>query len=291
MFKENTSKENTLIENSLCKETLPAKKFRTGISSWTFAWAVGVAGYEHPGKPLSALELVEKAVQLDVQVLQIADNLPLHRLSVKELDALGRRASEKAVALEVGTRSLEYDNLLRYLQIAELLDAKLVRTLPHGEDRPDFAKAEECLARVLPAYEKAGVTLALENHDYYSALWIRELVGRFQGSVLGVCLDPVNNLGQGEGEGEVMSLLAPLAVNFHCKDYSIRRKPSGLGFDVEGTPLGKGMLDLNRAQSLLPEGLSWIIELWTPWQGSGSATLSLENLWASESVKALKLHS
>ncbi|RAV00139.1 sugar phosphate isomerase/epimerase [Paenibacillus sp. YN15] len=264
--------------------------FRVGVSSWTFAWALGVAGYEPVPHPLTVFDLVDKAAELGAGVLQIADNLPLSALSPGELDLLGQRALEKGLALEVGTRGLDPDNLFRYLEIAQRLGAKLVRTLPHnGRDRPDMKEAGRRLGAVLPAFEKAGVVLGVENHDFYPAVWVRDLVQLFPDSALGVCLDPVNNLGQGEGEGEVMAQLAPLAVNFHCKDYIIRRKPSMLGFDVEGAPLGQGMLNLDRARALLPAGLSWVIELWTPWQGNIAATLSLESLWAAESVRMLHL--
>lgn len=51
---------------------------------------------------------------------------------------------------------------------------------------------------------------------------------------IGVCLDPVNNFAQGESTREVLDNLGVLSVNFHCKDYVIRRKLGGLGFDVEG---------------------------------------------------------
>ena len=268
------------------------KSFQAGLSSWAFPWALGVGGYPPPALPLTPADLVDKASDLGAQVLQIADNMPLSRLTHRELDALGQRARDKGITLEGGTRGLNPENLLNYLELALRLNMHLIRTLPHdGEDRPDFKEAEGRLAAVLPLYEKAGVVLALENHDFYPAAWIGDLVECFKGSVLGVCLDPVNNLGQGESEQEVLCRLAPLTVNFHCKDYTIRRKPSTLGFDIEGVPLGQGMLDLDRAQRLLPEGLSWIIELWTPWQGNSASTLSLESRWAGESVKTLLKHA
>ena len=47
-----------------------------GISSYTYTWAVGVPG-SMPPKPLSAYDLVDKAFNLGLGVVQIADNLPL----------------------------------------------------------------------------------------------------------------------------------------------------------------------------------------------------------------------
>ena len=54
--------------------------FRLGISSYTFAWAIGVPGHPTPS-PLSAFDLLERAAEYGVGVLQIADNLPLDRMS------------------------------------------------------------------------------------------------------------------------------------------------------------------------------------------------------------------
>jgi sugar phosphate isomerase/epimerase len=141
---------------------------------------------------------------------------------------------------------------------------------------------------VLPQYEAAGVKLGIENHDFYPASWIRRLVEECGSPFVGVCVDTVNNLGQGEGEGEVMSVLAPLAVNFHCKDYRISRKSTMLGFDVSGAPAGEGMLNLPRAASLLPDGITWTIESWLPWQGDTASTVSLEEEWARRGVRNLK---
>ena len=93
---------------------------------------------------------------------------------------------------------------------------------------------------------------------------------------IGVCLDPVNNLGLGESFSEVLGNLSHITVNFHCKDYTIDRKPTMLGFDVSGTAAGEGILDLRHARAVLPGGISWIIESWLPWQGDIAGTIKTE---------------
>ena len=55
---------------------------RLGISSFTYVWSVGVPGFFAPSQPLAPGGLLEKAVQLGVRVVQIADNLPLDRLTI-----------------------------------------------------------------------------------------------------------------------------------------------------------------------------------------------------------------
>ncbi len=262
---------------------------KIGISSWACPWAIGVAGYPAPERPMGAMELLKAAVTSGVQVLQVADNLPLHALPQGELREFAQEARRSAIALEVGTRGLAPENLTRYLAIARELGAGLLRTLPHnGLDRPDFEEALRRLRQVKPVFEEAGVILAIENHDYYPSIWLRRLIEAADSPYIGVCLDAVNNLGLGESFRDVLCSLGPKTVNFHCKDYTISRKPTMLGFDVVGAVAGEGMLDLNLAQNTLREDISWILESWLPWEGDLSLTLEKERDWLVRGVNNLR---
>ncbi len=262
---------------------------RLGISSWSVPWAIGVAGTPAPARPLGPLDLLELAAEAGAEVLQVADNLPLHPLPHSQWTALGSAAAACDVALEVGSRGLQPDHLLLYLDIAQATGARLVRTLPHdGDDRPDFDEALRRLRAIARAYEQAGVTLAIENHDFYPSQWLRDLVDAANSPAVGVCLDAVNNLGLGESFREVLANLGDRTVNFHCKDYTIRRKPTMLGFDVEGAAAGCGMLNLAAARRALRDDLSWIVESWLPWQGDGETTLQREREWLSTGLSNLR---
>lgn len=262
---------------------------KIGISSWSCPWAIGVAGYPMPDEPMGVMELLGKAAEAGAEVLQIADNLPLHALPAHALQELATAAKVSGIMLEVGTRGLQPANLLRYLEIAGTLGATLVRTLPHdGTDRPDFGDALSRLKAVQHEFETAGVALAIENHDYYPSLWLKQLIQEADSPSIGVCLDAVNNLGLGESFREVIGNLGGYTVNFHCKDYTITRKPTMLGFDVTGCPAGEGMLDLGLAQLTLRDDISWVIESWLPWQGDIAATIELENEWLLKGSRFLK---
>src|SRR6185369_1360230 len=102
---------------------------RLGISSYTYVWAVGVPGFEQPQQPLTAKALLKKASDLGVSVVQIADNLPLHRFSNSDLDDLAALAQEKRIDLEVGTCGIEPGHLRTYLDIAVRLRSSLIRVL------------------------------------------------------------------------------------------------------------------------------------------------------------------
>lgn len=103
-----------------------------------------------------------------------------------------------------------------------------------------------------------------------------------------VCLDSLNSLGRSEGYDEVVTLLGPLTGNLHVKDYTIRRVDHRLGFVVEGRPAGDGDLPFDDLLTRVPDTMSAIVELWTPWQGSLDATIELEARWAQQSTAALR---
>ena len=258
-----------------------------GISSWSYGWAVGIKGYL-PETPMNLDYILEKAAELGVPVLQIADNLSLENISLSELELLASKASDLGVQLEVGTRGVLNQHIAKYLEIAKTLKAKILRTLLHDNNGcPAIFDAEKEICKSLHLLEKYNVTLAIENHDFFHSRQIRELIDNINHPLVGACLDPVNNLAKGESASEVIETLAPVTVNFHCKDFQILRKPSQLGFEVVGCPVGEGLLDLNRCASILPNDISWVIEMWTPWQTNIEATTKTEAEWVEKSVEFL----
>src|SRR5512132_2202681 len=148
---------------------------RTGIGSWTYGWATGVPGYPPPATPLTPMELLSRARDFGLGVVQIADNMPVHVLPSAELAELRRCAEAWDIHIELGTAGVHPDNLRRYLEHAQRLGARLVRSLLADiQSRPDLPQSRAWIEQVLPEYEAAGVCLALENYEKYTA---RELAG------------------------------------------------------------------------------------------------------------------
>jgi sugar phosphate isomerase/epimerase len=263
---------------------------RLGLGSYALAWAVGVPGYPPPQRPLDAFGLLAAARETGASFVQFGDNLPLEMLMPDDLRRLRREALEAGLALEVGCRGTGSDRLLRYLAIAQDLGACLVRTLITEPGIPGLAAAEPDLRAALPAFEHAGVTLAVENYDAHPVLAFAGLIRRLDSPSLGVCLDTLNSLGALESPAAVIDALLPLAASIHVKDFTIRRVEHRMGFVVEGTPAGKGRLDIPgmiagaRACGRDP---GVVLELWTPWQGSIEATVEQERAWARESMSYL----
>ena len=226
------------------------------------------------------------------EVVQIADNMPLHLLSAPTLERLGAQANDLGIDLEIGTRGIDPAHLQAYVSIARRLRAKLVRTLLDGADhKPSTGEAIAMLREVVPSFEDAGVTLAIENHDRFPARTLAAIIEELNRSAVGVCLDTANSLGCGEGITEVLDALAKYVVNLHVKDFTIARLPHNKGFIIEGTPAGKGLLDipllLRRLQELGAD-VNAIVELWPAPQNDIEASVAKEQQWADESVGYLR---
>jgi sugar phosphate isomerase/epimerase len=265
---------------------------RLGISSWTYPWAIGVSGFPPPVRPLRLADLIERASLLKVGVVQVADNLPLHKLDAHELHDARDQAAGLGIKIEIGTRGVEPEHLLSYLSLAVTFDAVLIRTLMHTvQSRPSLEQAEKWIRAVLPEFEAQGVTLGMENYEAHSCCDLAALVRRFDSNHVGICLDTVNSLGTLETPERVVEMLAPLTVNLHIKDFVIDRVPHKMGFVVKGAPAGAGRLAIPWLLEQMPHhnNVSTILEQWPPPQESVEATIALEQKWAEQGLQYLRL--
>ena len=264
-------------------------KMKLGLSTYTLTWSVGVPGYARPQQALTAEALVKLARSHGLNLLQIADNLPLHLRTEDELLRLKRTADEHGVELEVGTRGTEPELLLRYLAIAGTLGSAIVRTIV---TTPDLAAAESQIREVLPAYEAADVVLAVENHGLHTTGQLVQLFQNLNHAHVGCCLDTVNSFGALEAPEHVIRALSPYLVNLHIKDFDIRRVDHMMGFEILGTPAGAGRLDIPQLKAIIAAngkaGVNAILELWTPYANSVEDTIAVERDWMERSIAYLR---
>jgi sugar phosphate isomerase/epimerase len=262
-----------------------------GISSYTYTWGVGVPGHVPPRR-LSALDLLEKARVLGVSGVQFADNLPLHSLSEDDLKRLADRAAELGLWVEVGTRGIQAQHLRACLALAVRFHSPILRVVIDTPDyNPSPQEAVDRLRPLQPDFERAGVTLAIENHDRFPVKTLAGMVQALSVRWVGICLDTVNSFGAMESPELVVDALAPLTVNLHLKDFTIYRPAHNLGFIVEGRPAGQGRLEIPWLLERLKQerrDCNAILELWTPPAGTIEETLKREETWARESVAYLK---
>jgi sugar phosphate isomerase/epimerase len=262
---------------------------KLGISSYTYSWAVGKPGYP-PAEPLTALDLLERAVRLGVCVVQIADNLPLHALSETELADVAAFARDNGLTIEAGTRGMARENLERYLALARRMTSPILRVVP-APDEFDYDELRRSVAHVLPAFEDAGIALAVENYETFHARELADFISSFGSAAVGSCLDTTNSMGAVEGLREVVEALGPLAVDLHVKDLAVRRADHGLGMVVEGRPAGQGQMDIPWVLARLREfgrDPNAVIELWTAPEAGVPTTIEKEARWAIESVRYLR---
>jgi sugar phosphate isomerase/epimerase len=262
-----------------------------GISSYTYPWSIGVPGYLPPQR-MSALDLLERAQKLGASGVQIADNLPLGSLPESELRQLETRAAELGLWIEVGTRGIQPEHLHAYLALAKRFRSPILRVVIDTSDHhPAPQEAVELLRPLRLEFERAGVTLAIENHDRFPAAALADMVRALGTNWTGICLDIVNSFGAMEGPELVVNMLAPLTVNLHLKDFTIYRPAHNLGFRVEGRPAGQGRMGIPWLLARLREegrAFNAILELWTPPGATIEQTLAREEQWARESMAYLK---
>ena len=270
----------------MSQNTIP--EFRFGISSWSYPWAVGVAKGPQPDKPLTALDLLEKAKALQVKRVQYSCNLPLENLSGAEIKDLKQFADDAGIQIEIGTKGVEPDHMLRFLELAQTLESPMVRTLPviFGQRIP-VEKVEAQLTQVLDDYQKAGVTIVLENQEAYTVQEYADTMQRVNHPHLRICMDLSNALGAMEGPGYAMSCMGPYCGNFHFKDVVVIRSKTLMGFTIEGRPSGQGSFPIQWALEQIQQYghyPSVIIELWPPPQETLEATIAMEDDWVAQSV-------
>jgi sugar phosphate isomerase/epimerase len=263
----------------------------TGISTYTYTWAFGVPG-SLPPKPMNVQALLDKAEEHGIDCVQIADNYPLIEQKPAELSAIRDYAANCGIGIEVGGRGLTEESLDGYIDLAVFFSSPILRMIVDGQDyQPDIKTIIAIIRNALHKLDSKNIILALENHDRLHSSVFKAIVEKIKNEKVGICLDCVNSMGIGEGIDSVIKNLGPYTVNLHVKDFTVRRVSHKMGFVIEGTPAGKGFLDV----PLILQNLrsfhkcrSAILELWTPPAGSLPETISREDAWADESIQYLK---
>jgi len=262
---------------------------KLGISTYTYSWAIGIPGLE-PVKPLDFFGLIDKAKALNVGLIQVADNLPLHSMSEPTMNLFIRRANELKIQLESGARGMTEEHLDRYIKLAHKIRSPILRFIIDGEN---FIPGREDIIAIinnaLKDLENKKIILAIENYERLSVKDLAWIIDKIGSDWVGICLDTVNSLGAGEGIEKAVMILGPITVNLHIKEFKIRRLDHKLGFLVEGAPAGDGMLNIPwLLQQLSSHCRSAILEQWTPWANDIQSTIKKENEWAERSIEYLR---
>lgn len=259
-----------------------------GLGTYAFFWQHS----ERAPQPLSLTGAFEATRELGVDLFQICDYDPLVRMPDAELTDAAAAARDLGLTIELGTKGLEPERLARFLEIAGIFDARLVRSMLYSpESRPTLDEAEAWLRAALPAYEASGVTLALETYEQLATSDLVGLVERVGSEHLGICLDPGNVVARLERPRDCVELTAPLVKNVHVKDFAFARQPGWVGFTYSGAPMGSGLHDyphLLRTVRPRERGINEIVEHWLPWQEDAQTTIRIEREWTRTTVEYLR---
>lgn len=264
---------------------------RLGIGSYTYTWSVGFPGAV-PEHPLTVLDLLERAREMNVKVVQIGPNLPLDKLGAQELAVLEKRAHQWGIELELGTRGVLTDHLQCWIAIAKEVGASLLRSVPEVDQgiTPPPEQLVQLLRDIHPHLARAGVRLALENGKIHAAQ-LCAVLDTVASPWIGVTLDTANSLEISEGTEQVVRTLARHTMCLHVKDFVVQRLWHMMGFTVEGRPTGKGQMNFPWVLQQVREARATanaILELWPPEQKTLRETMILEQAWARESVVFLR---
>jgi len=242
---------------------------------------------------MTPLALVQKAVQQQVSVVQLADNIHLENFSESELLAAKNYAEEHLITLETGFRGLLPEKLDQYVSLSRILGARLIRIVIDTADfHPPLEEICLILKEFLPKLEKNNMILGIETHDRFTAEEFAFLAREMKSPRVGIILDPANCLSNEEPAISVTNTTAPFVNCFHAKDYIIRRRKIGMGLEIVGTIAGKGRLNIPQILRILDEKSPYpyniILEFWVDMEQPTEEVLKKEDMWVSESIKYLK---
>ena len=268
---------------------------KIGIGSYSLFWEFE----SRNPSPLDIPGMIDRAAQLGCDVFQICDDPRIEQLDPAGLHDLREQAELLGIELELGTRTVGREHLSRYVEIAEALGARTLRSMVQSQEiegGPAAAVAE--LRATLPRLESAGITLALETYEQVPTRTLLGLVEELDSPHVGICLDPANCVSALEHPKDVVEACAPRTVNLHVKDFAFARQEGWVGFTYSGAPLGEGLLDLDhelrhvysgdQAASVGDRAPSAIVEHWLPWQGDLDTTVETERAWTDRTLAALR---
>lgn len=255
-----------------------------GVSTHAYAWR------RHPDNPApwTVADVLTDARRLGVPLVQICDVAELEGSNSSWLAETRAAAVDLGLTLETGTKGIEPAHLAAHLERSLALGSTLVRSmLSSPRSAPTLEDATAALRKVMPSYEDAGVTLALETYEQFSTSDLVRLVSQVDSPNLGICLDPGNCVARLESPTDVVRASAPHVVNLHVKDFAFRRSEDMIGFTFAGAPLGTGLLDYDGVVDCLDavgRRVNHVIEHWLTRRTSLQETCHEERRWIDDSV-------
>jgi 3-oxoisoapionate decarboxylase len=189
--------------------------------------------------------------------------LPVSLMQGEDANSVAKYALERGLFIILETEWYNPNKLATAIDLGVRLGAGTVRTFVGGaklgdDRRPLAGRWQSFLHEVLldlqeatGIAERAGVNLALENHQDLTSeelLWLCESIGS---PGFGITLDTGSTLATAEEPAEFARRVAPYVKNVHLKDYQIYMYDEG--YRLVRCPLGKGVVDFPTLFEILSE--------------------------------------
>lgn len=221
---------------------------RLGLNVYGMMFSLGI----HPqsGRPaITPQELMNRTVAAGLEGVEF----PLSILKGVDIAAVRRYAEERGVFITLATGGFDPKQLGVVIDLAARLGARTVRTVVGGakfggDRRPMAGRWQPFLMEVLEGLraatasaERAGVNLAVENHQDLAGEEILHLCQTISSDRFGVNLDTGSPLATAEEPLEFARWMVPYLKNVHLKDYWIYLTDEG--YRLVRCPLGQGVID------------------------------------------------
>ncbi len=254
---------------------------KLGLNTYSYRYATGLWDFvPRENVPMSLDHLLEKAADLNLDGVHLADARHLESFDYGHVSEVKRRADALGLYVELGTSGTNPDHLQNVVRAAHVLGTRAVRTFAGRPRAASPRRMEEIiseaagqLGEVLPVCERYGISVAVENHQDLTTAELLSLLEIVDSRWVGVCFDTGNPLALLEDPMESAQAFGPLIKTVHLKDYQLCARSDG--FSLIGCALGDGVVDLR--------GIIDLLRAEAP-----GAALNIETYVGKQSVPALE---
>jgi sugar phosphate isomerase/epimerase len=223
---------------------------KLGLDTYSYRYAAGLWEYIPRENPAMGLDhLLQKAVELNLDGLRMADARHLESLDYGYVSEVRRKADSLGLYLELGTEGTNPDHLQTMVRTAHVVGSPVVRTTavrerpasPRAMDQL-LSQARAELADVLAVCDRYGVALALESGGELRTDEMLSLLELVDSPWVGISFNTGNGLALLDDPLESARSFGPLIKTVQLTDYQIAARSDG--FALIGCELGAGAVDL-----------------------------------------------
>ncbi|HUZ17788.1 MAG TPA: TIM barrel protein [Spirochaetia bacterium] len=247
-------------------ENPPPRRHGFGLSVYGVLYLTGRVAAGTPlanPRPLDAKGFLKLAIESRLSVVEVSTSFVSARSDVSELRAFRDAAENGGLRTVIaGPLVLDTDAVAAEIAVCKEIGATVLRCtmsrLLCGDRAPlggydgwkeHVAAVVASIRKNLRAAEKAGVTLAIENHQDADSDTLEEICRTFNSASVGVTLDAGNPLAVGEDPLEFAGRLLPYIADVHLKDY--RMITTAEGYRLVHCAIGDGVVDFPGLWQLL----------------------------------------